>query len=222
MKREPKFYIFDMDHTLINADCDVTWKSYGVAAGIAPENALELADAFYRQYQAGTLDPEEFMQFQFREFIGHSRAEMEKHAHAHFEQFIRSRCYVAAQNLVKSLLACGTPVAILTSTNTTLARPVADYFGIREVMGTTLELVVERDTARTAGNYTVGAGKIAPAEDFARRCGGTLEELAYYGDSINDLNLLERVGFPVAANPDETLRRVAAERGWPVIDFGLL
>ncbi len=222
MKRKPKFYIFDMDHTLIDADCDVTWKHYGVAAGIAPADALERADEFYRQYQAGTLDSEAFMQFQFREFIGESQAAMEKHALAHFEQFIRPRCYPAARLLVASLLKSGASVAILTSTNTTLARPVADFFGIREVMGTTLELADGRYTGRIVGAYTVGAAKIAPAEDFARRCGGTLADLAYYGDSVNDVNLLERVGFPVAANPDDTLRQTAVERNWPVVDFGSL
>ncbi len=222
MKREPKFYIFDMDHTLIDADCDVTWKHYAVAAGIAPADALEQADEFYRQYQAGTLDSEAFMQFQFREFIGEPQSVMEKHAVLHFEQFIRARCYAAARVLVGSLLRKGVPVAILTSTNTTLARPVADFFGIREVMGTTLELVDGHYTGRIVGEYTVGAGKIAPAEAFAQRCGGTLNDLAYYGDSVNDLNLLERVGFPVATNSDDVLRKVAGERSWPVVDFGSL
>jgi len=30
---------------------------------------------------------------------------------------------------------------------------------------------------------------------------------------------LEAVGHPVAANPDRRLRRIAEERGWPVLRF---
>jgi len=31
--------------------------------------------------------------------------------------------------------------------------------------------------------------------------------------------LLERVGYPVAVNPDRELRRVAETRGWMIEDF---
>ena len=41
-----------------------------------------------------------------------------------------------------------------------------------------------------------------------------------YSDSGSDLPFLEAVGRPVAVNPDKELRRVADERGWPVLRFG--
>ena len=40
-----------------------------------------------------------------------------------------------------------------------------------------------------------------------------------YSDSITDLPMLEAVGHPSAVNPDKALRKAAAERGWPVLDF---
>jgi HAD superfamily hydrolase (TIGR01490 family) len=39
-----------------------------------------------------------------------------------------------------------------------------------------------------------------------------------YSDSASDLPFLEAVGHPVAVNPDRELRRVAADRGWPVLE----
>ena len=33
------------------------------------------------------------------------------------------------------------------------------------------------------------------------------------------LNLIDAVGNPVAVNPDRELRRIARERGWPVLEF---
>ena len=42
-----------------------------------------------------------------------------------------------------------------------------------------------------------------------------------YSDSITDLPLLEVVGHPTAVNPDRALRRVAEERGWPVLSFAV-
>jgi phosphoserine phosphatase len=41
----------------------------------------------------------------------------------------------------------------------------------------------------------------------------------FYTDSITDLPLLERVGHPVAVNPDPRLRRLARKRCWPIVMF---
>jgi phosphoserine phosphatase len=41
----------------------------------------------------------------------------------------------------------------------------------------------------------------------------------FYTDSISDLPLLERVGHPVAVNPDPRLARLARKRGWPIERF---
>jgi phosphoserine phosphatase len=40
-----------------------------------------------------------------------------------------------------------------------------------------------------------------------------------YSDSFSDLPMLEVVGSPAAVNPDRRLRRVATERGWPVLNL---
>jgi phosphoserine phosphatase len=40
-----------------------------------------------------------------------------------------------------------------------------------------------------------------------------------YSDSHTDLPFLEAVGHPVAVNPDRALRRIARERGWPILRF---
>ena len=67
---QAEVYLFDMDETLINVDCDVTWKEFAVKYGYAPENALAEADRFYLEYCAGTLDIDEFLTFQLAEFAG--------------------------------------------------------------------------------------------------------------------------------------------------------
>ena len=48
---------------------------------------------------------------------------------------------------------------------------------------------------------------------------GTTCEATFYSDSINDLPLLEAVDHPVATNPDDRLRAIAAERGWRILDL---
>ncbi|ARF16506.1 HAD family hydrolase [Sporosarcina ureae] len=38
-----------------------------------------------------------------------------------------------------------------------------------------------------------------------------------YGDSISDLPVLEKVGYPVAVRPDEKLNAVAKQRNWEIL-----
>jgi phosphoserine phosphatase len=44
-------------------------------------------------------------------------------------------------------------------------------------------------------------------------------ETTFYTDSLNDLSLLEKVTHPVATNPDERLRAIAAGRGWRILEL---
>lgn len=47
--------------------------------------------------------------------------------------------------------------------------------------------------------------------------GESLADAAFYTDSYSDRAVMEAVGRPVAVHPDQRLRRLAAERGWPVV-----
>jgi phosphoserine phosphatase len=64
-----------------------------------------------------------------------------------------------------------------------------------------------------AANKADGLRELAEAEGF------DLAECTAYSDSHTDVPFLEAVGHPVVVNPDGALRRIAAERGWPVLEF---
>ena len=57
------------------------------------------------------------------------------------------------------------------------------------------------------------------SSELAERRGYDLSRSYAYSDSITDVHMLEIVGHPHAVNPDKELRRVARERGWPVLVF---
>ena len=212
---------FDMDHTLINLDCDVSWKYFAVEHGLAPADAVSEADRYFEDYLAGRLDIAEFLRFQFREFIGRSAPEIDALAEAHFEERVRPRIYPAARDLIASLRHRNVPMAILTSTNTAVARPLARELGIDEVYGCVLDMAGGRCTGRIVGTYGVGPGKPQIARRVLGARGVTLDRVAYYGDSINDLPMLEAVGFPHTVNPSEELRTAALRRNWPVLHWVL-
>jgi phosphoserine phosphatase len=106
-------------------------------------------------------------------------------------------------------------VYIVSATLQEIVQAIADDLGFDGALGTICEV---KD-----GVYTGRALRSLHAEEKAR----CLRELDYdleastaYSDSHTDLPFLEAVGHPVAVNPDRALRRIAAERRWPVLEFG--
>ena len=67
--------------------------------------------------------------------------------------------------------------------------------------------------------YAYGEGKADAMRSLAEERGYDLSASYAYSDSHTDLPMLELVGHPVAVNPDTELRRLAAEREWPIRDF---
>ena len=215
----PKIYFFDMDHTLIDNDCDVSWKSFVVEQKLAPSDALERATYYYYQYVEGKLEISDFMDFQLQEFIGKSETEMAELSQLHFETWVKKTIYTDAVKEVKRVQALGVPTVLLSATNTVIARPVAKYFGFDACLATELELNNGHYTGKLAGEYALGAGKIGMAQKYCESLNLSLADAAYYGDSVNDFPVLEAIGFPIAANPCPELEAGAIEHGWPIIRF---
>ncbi len=210
-------YLFDMDHTLLDNDCDVSWKSFLVERGLAPADSLAVADGFYRDYVENRLDIERFMAFQLAEFRGRTRAEMRELARLHFEQYARPRLYKDAIAMVEQVGRQGCPRALLTATNRVVALPVAEHLRIPQVLAVRPRLADGCYTGDFIPPYSGGEGKVPLAGEFAREHGCELSQAAYFGDSLADLPILRKVGFPTVVNPGRELREVAVREGWPVV-----
>jgi len=216
---EPEIYFFDMDHTLIDNDCDVSWKHFIVSEKLAGQEALDQADYFYEQYKAGQLDSEAFMRFQLNEFIGRNEAEMSSLAKLHFEKFVKEKIYSEGLALVKDLIRRRKHTVLLTATNRIIAGPLAELFGFEDLLATELEKKDDLFTGMINGEYAACQGKVVLAEAYCKGKGIMLKKTAYYGDSINDVFILDAVGFPYVVNPRREMEEVAQAKGWPVTFF---
>lgn len=71
-------------------------------------------------------------------------------------------------------------------------------------------------TGRLVGSIMHGPEKAKAVAETAAELSIDLAECAAYSDSMNDLPLLESVGYPHAVNPEGELKRIAFARGWPI------
>lgn len=135
------------------------------------------------------------------------------------EPTLRPLVYPEAFELARWHQGRGEPVYIVSSTLQEIVDALAADLGFDGALG----LLCEADDGVYTGRAVRtchGAGKADAVRELAAQQGIDLAQSTAYSDSASDLPLLETVGFPVAVNPDRTLRRVAGERGWPLRFFG--
>jgi HAD superfamily hydrolase (TIGR01490 family) len=211
--------LFDLDHTLLPLDSDYAWGQFTVALGWRDaESHTRANDAFYEQYKAGTLDIAEYIRFATSALRDHGLVKANE-AHARFmNEVIRPAIKPAAQALVQQHQAAGDTVIIITATNEFVTRPIAQAFGVPELMAVDLERDARGEpTGEIRGTPSFREGKVARVEQWLVARGLSWADVthsSFYSDSINDLPLLEKVHEPVATNPDARLQAIAAERGW--------
>ena len=222
MTRE-RIALFDLDHTLLPIDSDYSWGEFTQEIGWTDRVEFKRRnDEFYAHYVAGTLDVHDYVRFAV-DALRRRDAAAYREAHDRFmRDWIRPHLHPAALELVRGHQRQGDTVAIVTATNELVTRPIAEAFGVPELIAVELE----RDasgwiTGEIAGVPSMREGKVVRVTQWlaARGLDWADAETTFYSDSMNDVPLLERVDHPVATNPDARLRTLALERGWRILDL---
>jgi HAD superfamily hydrolase (TIGR01490 family) len=150
---------------------------------------------------------------------GFSVEEMQHLVGDAMETVLRPLVYEEPLRLVEGHRARGERVYIVSATLQEIVQHIADDLGFDGAIGSTCEIVDGVYTGRSL-RAAHGTGKADVLRELAAAEGIDLGASTAYSDSYSDVPFLEAVGHPVAANPDRKLRRIAAERGWPVVHFG--
>jgi HAD superfamily hydrolase (TIGR01490 family) len=215
--------LFDLDHTLIPIDSDYEWGEFTIALGWCDATEFKRRNAeFFAQYRAGTLDVHDYVRFATQAI--RTQGAVKSHAaHARFMgEVVRKVITVQAQALVQQHRAAGDDLVIVTATNEFVTRPIAEAFGVKELIAVELERDAQDwPTGEIKGTPSAREGKVIRMAQWlaGRNLGWDDVETTFYTDSLNDLALLEKVTHPVATNPDDRLRALATERGWRILDL---
>jgi HAD superfamily hydrolase (TIGR01490 family) len=110
----------------------------------------------------------------------------------------------------------GEPTYIVSAALQEIVDALADELGFAGAVGTVCEVEDGAYTGRPVRSCH-GPAKADAIRELAQREAIDLAASTGYSDSHTDLPFVEAVGKPVAVNPNRGLRRVAAERRWPVL-----
>jgi HAD superfamily hydrolase (TIGR01490 family) len=214
--------LFDLDHTLLPIDSDFEWGQFLVRQGVVDAAEYQRRnEAFFAQYQAGTLDPVEYLEFALGTLAAFAPAHLRELQAQYMVDVIEPAIRPSARALLRRHADAGDLVAIITATNAFVTAPIAQAFGVEHLIAARPELDQRgHPTGKLSGTPTQGHGKVLHMHAWLDGLGrpfDSFERSYFYSDSHNDIPLLSVVSHPVATNPSEKLSEHASTQGWPLL-----
>jgi HAD superfamily hydrolase (TIGR01490 family) len=212
--------LFDLDRTLLDCNSGSLWVSHEWRAGRITFRDVVWASYWLARYGLGhSSGLDRVMEAAAVSVTGLPEAMLDERVTTWFEREVRHRLRKGARQALVQHRERGDRLVLATSGTSFAAVAAAKAFQLDDVIATRLQCVDGTLTGKV-DTMCVGEGKARAVEDWARVQGLDLAHATFYTDSASDLALLERVGHPVVVCPDRALRKIAATRGWPVVDWG--
>jgi len=217
----PTAAFFDLDKTIIARSSTFAFSKEFQASGLISRGAVLRSAYAQFVYLVGGADHdqmEKMRQFMSQLVIGWDVQTVRDIVADTLHNIVEPLVYDEAVDLIEEHHAAGRDVIIVSTSGAEMVEPIGEMLGADHVVATRMEVADGRYTGNIRF-YAYAENKAKAISDLARKRGYDLAGSYAYSDSITDVHMLEVVGHPFAVNPDKDLRRIAKERGWPVLIF---
>jgi len=151
-----------------------------------------------------------------RNYKGVTIQEMEAWKSGHARSFWEKKTFPQAASEIGRRKQEGCLIVILSGGLYPFLQPLAERLGADALYASQPEIVNGVFTGNLVGYPMVDRYKAFAVKDAARILNLNRQDSYAYADSYSDRFFLEAVGKPVAVNPGRRLRKLAAQRSWPV------
>jgi len=213
---------FDLDKTIVSRSSSLALSRPMYRAGMVSRSALlrgAYAQLVYLLVGADEKKIERLKDGMLALTKGWDRLQVERLVRDVIIDVIDPFVYQEALDLMELHRSKGRRVYIVSSSPEEVVRPLAEYFGVHDVIATRAGIDEEGRYTGQLEFYCVGQAKSDAIRHVAKAGRIDLAGSYAYSDSSADLPMLEAVGNPVAVNPDRELRKEAEARGWQIRDF---
>ncbi|GAA1112711.1 HAD-IB family hydrolase [Kribbella jejuensis] len=212
---------FDLDKTILARSSTLAFSRPFYAGGLINRRAVLRSAYAQFVYLLGGADHDQMERM--REYIsamctGWDVATVKAIVADTLDHIVRPMIHAEALDLIEEHHRAGRDVVIVSSSGAEVVEPIGAMLGADKVIATRMVVADGKYTGEIA-EYAYGPHKVTAIEALAAAEGYDLASSYGYSDSITDEPLLAAVGHPFAVNPDKALRRIAVERGWPVLEF---
>ena len=210
---------FDLDGTLLTVNSGRLWMQRERRLGrISRRQSLE-ATLLFVAYRLSIVDMYAAMHKALAVYRGEREETLARWTRDWYRDEVARHAAPGGRAALEAHRRQGRELVLLTSSSPYEARAASEHLGLDELLSSRYEVAEGLLTGEPVVPLCYGEGKVAYAEEHARRHGVDLARSYFYTDSYTDLPMLLRVGEPRVVNPDARLRWFALRRGWPVLDW---
>ncbi len=212
-----KITLFDLDHTLLSANCSYHFGAYLYRHGyFKTPTMLKLVGVYFLQklriinlQQLHTLV---FKLIFFKKNANHLNLLIE----SFIPEFLKKYSYPPAIDRLEGAKSKGQFTAILSNSPDFLVGPIASTLGVK-IWKATVYDVDEKGQFSKISSFVEGTDKANYLNAFLQQFNLVKISTTAYSDSILDLPFLKAAGQAVAVNPDRQLRRHAKANNWEIL-----
>ncbi len=212
--------LFDMDNTLVTTDTIQLWSDFLHQKGFIDTEDKCIREGFHKDYLAGNLDIYACFENEIATIKNLGMEQGKKLREEFFVSKVIPKISRKGLELIKEYKQQpDTLVLLITATISFIARPVADYAEMDDLIATKEEIAAGEFTGKVAGVPSIGQGKVIRFQGWLDQHQISAKYSVLYSDSFNDLPLLNLVDKPIVVDPDEKLRNIALKHQWEIITF---
>jgi HAD superfamily hydrolase (TIGR01490 family) len=219
--------IYDMDRTVTRTGTYTPFLLHAAKA-LAPWRLVlaALVPFTMAAYGARLIDRRRLKELNQRLLIGGSipRARLAPATEAFADFVVATNIHPGALRQIEADRAAGRRLVLATASYRFYVEPIAARLKFDDVIATGsvtgLDDIIH---ARIDGENNYGPAKLRLIQAWMQQQGIRREDtrIRFYTDHVSDWPVLEWADEPFAVNPSRGLRRLAAKRGWQVVDWGL-
>lgn len=220
MSSAPAAAFFDLDRTLIPGSANFALARAAFRGGMVPpiDLAKDAVNAVTFVLRGASDARSEALRDRIlRAVAGHHVDELAALGDQIVPRLMDS-VFTEAQRELDRHAAAGRDRVLVSASPIEVVQRLADALGLEGAVGTRAEVVDGRYTGRLAAPFCYAEAKPVEVQRLADERGYDLSRSFAYSDSISDVPFLRSVGTPVAFNPDDELRLLAADEGWRTVD----
>ena len=213
--------LFDLDNTLIKGDSDYQWGNYLVENNyVDPVSYSEKNENYFDQYRKGTLCAKEFAEFSYEPLTKYDYNTLINIRKKFFEEKIKPLILPKAVDLVRFHKEKKDILAIVTATNSFISKVSADYFEIKNLLASEPEFINNKFTGKLSGDPCFQEGKVKKVKEWMKLNNyNNYDDIYFYTDSHNDIQLLEYCTKPIAVDPDKILEDLSKKNNWQIMSL---
>ena len=136
----------------------------------------------------------------------------------HFELFYRGKFSDTGRDFLQTAKREGLTPVLISDSIVEVVNPVAEHFGIEHVICNRLEMRNGNASGRLLSPICTGRISGQLLREMAVDHQWDLLQCRGYGSQETDITLLSALGHPCTVQPDRSLRAIAKDLDWPIVE----